>query len=60
VDVDASQNSYVLGGLNPESEYKYSVVAYNSAGESEAVKGSFKTKKDDYAWLIPVQYNILN
>jgi len=59
-NIDASENSYTLSGLNPESEYEYSVIAYNSAGESEAVSGSFKTKKDDYAWLIPVQYNILN
>jgi len=59
-DVDASQNHYVLDGLNPDNEYEYSVIAYNSAGESEAVSGTFKTKKDDYSWLIPVYYNILN
>ena len=59
-DIDATENSYSFNGLNPESEYEYSVIAYNSAGESEAVSGSFKTKEDDYAWLIPVQHNILN
>jgi len=59
-NIDASENIYTLSGLNPESKYEYSVIAYNSGGESEAVSGSFKTKKDDYAWLIPVQYNILN
>ena len=59
-NIDAIENSYSFNGLNPESEYEYSVIAYNSAGESEAVSGSFKTKEDDYAWLIPVQHNILN
>ncbi len=59
-DIDASENTYTLNGLEPSSEYSYSVIAYNSAGESKAVSGNFKTKKDDYAWLIPVQYNILN
>ena len=56
----APKHSYVLSGLEPNGDYNYSIVAYNSAGESKVVSGSFKTKKDDYAWLIPVQYNILN
>ena len=59
-NIDASENTYTLNGLEPNSEYSYSVIAYNSAGASEAVAGSFKTKKDDYAWLIPIQHNILN
>ena len=59
-DVNTSKSSYTLNGLDPNSEYSYSVIAYNSAGESKAVSGNFKTKKDDYAWLIPMQYNILN
>ena len=59
VDVDESQNNYVLGGLNPENEYEYSVIAYNSAGESEAVGGIFKTKKDDFSWLVPIYHIIL-
>jgi len=59
-EVDASKNSYTLSGLNPESQYEYSVMAYNSAGESEAVKGQFTTKKDDFSWLIPINQMILN
>lgn len=59
-DVNASESSYTLNGLEPNSEYTYSVIAYNSAGESKAVGGSFKSKVDDYAWLIPIQHNILN
>ena len=58
--IKVSENSYTLSGLNPNSDYTYSIIAYNSAGESEAAGGTFKTKKDDYAWLVPVQYNILN
>ena len=59
-DIKASENSYTLSGLNPNSDYTYSIIAYNSAGESKAAGGTFKTKKDNYAWLVPVQYNILN
>ena len=58
-DVNASENSYILSGLKQNSDYTYSIVAYNSAGESEAVNGTFKTKKDDYAWLVPVYHAVL-
>ena len=59
-DVDASNNSYTIGGLSTDSEYSYSIVAYNSAGESNPVFGNIRTKKDDYAWLVPIQHMILN
>lgn len=58
-NVAASVSSYTMDALGQDSHYTYSVVAYNSAGESEAVSGEFRTKKDDYAWLIPVYHGIL-
>jgi len=42
------------------TEYTFEVAAYNSFGiSSPAVKIHVKTK-DDFAWLIPVHYLILN
>ncbi len=59
-DIDASNTSYTIGGLSADSEYTYSIVAYNSAGKSKPVFGNIRTKKDDYAWLVPIQHMILN
>lgn len=57
--IDGGMNYYNIGSLKPDTNYTYSIVSYNSAGESEAASGTFKTKKDDYAWLVPVYHTVL-
>ena len=58
--IHADKNTYTLNGLDAHTNYFYNVVAYNSAGNSKAIGGCFKTKKDDFSWIVPLYYNILN
>ena len=58
--INADKNTYTLSGLDPHTDYFYNVVAYNSAGSSKAIGGCFKTKEDNFSWLVSVQYIILD
>jgi len=48
---------YTIGGLSPNTGYKYGIQAYNPAGETYIIEGEFSTKEDNYAWLVPI-YNL--
>jgi len=58
--INVDKNTYKFGGLDACTVYFYNVVAYNSAGNSKAIGGCFKTKEDDFSWLVPVEYIILD
>jgi len=59
-NINAEKNSYILSGLDACTDYFYNVIAYNDAGNSRAIGGCFKTKEDDFSWLVSVQYIILD
>lgn len=54
--VGSDIDTYTLTGLEPDTQYTYSVIAYNSAGETASINGTLKTKKDTYTWLVPAVY----
>jgi vibriolysin len=58
--VDANTHAYIIGGLSPNTQYTYTIKAYNSAGTSSALNVSIKTTKDNYGWLIPITSLLLN
>lgn len=57
--VGKNVRSYKPIDLRANTTYTYSIVAYNGAGDSDAITITFTTK-DDYAWLPAVYNTILN
>jgi len=57
--VGSNVTSYTLDSLEANTTYTYTVVAYNSYGNSKPQQITLTTK-DDYAWLIPVYHMMLN
>jgi len=57
--VDSDTKSYKATGLAPNTEYSYTVVAYNGHGEHLIASIQFKTA-DNFGWLIPVYHMMLN
>ena len=55
----ANTTSYAPTNLQSNTHYNYKIVSYNTHGSSTVVSLDITTK-DDYAWLIPVHYIILN
>lgn len=56
--VGANTTHYILTGLTTRTAYTFTIKAYNSGGESNAVNITFTTK-DDYAWLPAVYHTII-
>ena len=57
--VDSDVRSYKATGLAPNTEYSYTVIAYNGHGEHLIASVQFKTA-DNFGWLIPVYHMMLN
>ncbi len=55
----ANTTSYTVDGLESRTTYTYTIVAYSTNGNAKGQNITFTTK-DDYAWLVPINYLILN
>ena len=55
----ANTTTYTFENLQYNTNYTYTIVSYNTQGESSRQDISFQTK-DNYAWLIPIYHIILN
>lgn len=51
----ANVTSYTINNLTDDTNYTYTIKAFNSSGESSPLTVTFKTDKN-LAWLIPVIY----
>ena len=56
----ANENSYNFS-TKPNTTYTYSIVAFNNKGDANAKTSTFKTKKFNFGFFIPIlNYSILN
>ena len=57
--VPANTTHYQIKGLKSRETYSFTIKAYNANGVSAPITLTLKTK-DDYGWIIPIHYIILD